>query len=105
MDTQTAARMLAELGHPTRLEIHRLLVRAAPQGLPVGALQRLLDLPASTLSHHILKLVNAGLVEQERVSRQLICRPRTDRLHALLDYLREECCAGIPGITDHGDEQ
>ncbi len=100
MDTQTAARMLAELGHPTRLEIHRLLVRAGPDGLPVGALQQLLGLPASTLSHHILRLVNAGLVTQERVSRQLICRPRPARLQALLDYVREECCAGIPGVTD-----
>lgn len=56
MDTDTAARLLSELGAPTRLAVVRLLVRAGPDGLVVGESQRLLEVPASTLSHHIAHL-------------------------------------------------
>ena len=95
MDTETAARMLAELGNTTRLEIFRLLVRAGPDGLPVGDIQEHLEIPGSTLSHHVSRLVWAGLVTQERQGRALICRPRHDRLGDVVDYLQAECCQGV----------
>ena len=53
MDLNTAANALRELGHPTRLSIYRELVRAGHEGLPVGELQKHLEIPASTLSHHL----------------------------------------------------
>lgn len=69
MDLNTAANALRELGHPTRLSIYRELVRAGHEGLPVGELQKHLEIPASTLSHHLSALISAGLISQERQSR------------------------------------
>ncbi|EMH2077949.1 ArsR/SmtB family transcription factor, partial [Citrobacter freundii] len=59
MDLNTAANALRELGHPTRLSIYRELVRAGHEGLPVGELQKYLEIPASTLSHHLSALISA----------------------------------------------
>jgi DNA-binding transcriptional ArsR family regulator len=58
----------------------------------VGEIQSELGIPASTLSHHISRLVWAGLVEQERQGRVLRCRPRFAALRALVDFLYQECC-------------
>ena len=64
-----AARCLAELGHAKRLQAFRLLVQAGEDGLPVGEIQRRLDIPKSTLAHHIGQLVATGLVTQTREGR------------------------------------
>ncbi len=95
METHQAAQCLEKLGNPTRLEIVRLLVRAGEDGLPVGDIRRHTGVPASTLSHHILHLVSAGLVRQQREGRVLRCRPDYDLLRSLVDMLTEECCAGV----------
>lgn len=93
MDLNTAANALRELGHPTRLSIYRELVRAGHEGLPVGELQKHLEIPASTLSHHLSALISAGLISQERQSRTLFCRPCYAQLEQLMAFLTEECCA------------
>ncbi len=95
MNLQQAARCLEKLGNPTRLEAYRLLVRAGPEGLPVGALQEHLGVPASTLSHHLSHLVNAGLVHQAREGRVLRCTPNYDLMQQLMGYLTEQCCQGV----------
>ncbi|WP_065647541.1 ArsR/SmtB family transcription factor [Pantoea eucrina] len=94
MDLNIAASALRELGHPTRLSVYRELVKAGHDGLPVGALQKRLGIPPSTLSHHISALMSAGLVSQERQSRTLFCRPCYAKLEQLMAFLTEECCAG-----------
>ena len=76
MQQELAAKRLAELGHSTRLGIFRHLVRGAPGGCPVGDVQRTLGIPGSTLTHHIARLVSAGLVEQHRDGRILYCIPQ-----------------------------
>lgn len=95
MELQHAARCLEKLGNPTRLEIFRLLVRAGETGLAVGRIQDHLGIPASTLSHHLSHLVNVGLVSQERESRVLRCKPNFKLMGQLVDFLGEECCAGV----------
>ncbi|MCG8358185.1 MAG: metalloregulator ArsR/SmtB family transcription factor [Kiloniellales bacterium] len=95
MNLNQAARCLEKLGNPTRLEIYRLLVRAGPEGLPVGALQEHLEIPASTLSHHVSHLVNAGLVHQAREGRVLRCTPNFKLMDELVGFLTEECCQGL----------
>lgn len=95
MTLETAADCLAQLGNPTRLAIYRLLVRAAPDGLSVGEIRTHLDVPPSTLTHHIQHLGLAGLVEQTRQGRVLICRADFDRMDALIAYLADECCLGV----------
>lgn len=86
------AKALKELGHPVRLTIFRRLVRSGYQGLAVGTLQEELDIPGSTLSHHIASLVSAGLLSQRRQGRVLYCVPEYDRLNGVIEFLREECC-------------
>lgn len=94
MELNLAAKRLAELGHRTRLSIFRHLVRCGPQGCPVGDVQRVMGIPGSTLSHHIGRLVSAGLVEQHRDGRTLYCVPKMEALNETMEYLTEECCQG-----------
>ena len=72
MKIETAADQLEALGNPTRLRVYRILVRAGREGLPVGRLQSRLAIAASTLSHHLRRLIEAGLVTQERQATTLI---------------------------------
>ncbi len=92
MLVETAASKLSELGHVTRLEIFRLLVKGGSTGLPVGEVQAALGVPGSTLTHHIARLVSVGLVEQRREGRTLFCVPQYNELDSLIQYLQEECC-------------
>ncbi|MEH6472056.1 MAG: metalloregulator ArsR/SmtB family transcription factor [Halopseudomonas sp.] len=92
MQIETAANKLAELGHTTRLEIFRYLVKSGRQGVPVGAIQSALNVPGSTLSHHITRLVSVGLVVQRREGRTLYCVPQYDELDGLITFLKQECC-------------
>ncbi|WP_375461104.1 ArsR/SmtB family transcription factor [uncultured Enterovirga sp.] len=93
MNIEQAARQLEALGNPTRLAIYRTLVRAGDNGLPVGSVQERLGLVASTLSHHLHRMILTGLVSQERQGTTLICRANYSAMHALVGYLVEECCA------------
>lgn len=97
MQTDQAAQKLAELGHPTRLEIFRHLVKGGRQGIPVGEIQSALAVPGSTLSHHISRLVSVGLVKQRREGRTLYCVPQYQELDQLLAFLREQCCVNEQG--------
>lgn len=93
-----AARGLAALGNVSRLRLFRLLVRAGPNGLNVTEIQRHLQSPASTLAHHLATLARAGLVEQERQGREVICTVSYTAVRTLADYLTDECCAGVKPI-------
>lgn len=93
MKLEDAAEQLEALGNPTRLAIYRFLIRFGQQGSPVGTIRKKLDIPASTLSHHIAKLVHSGLVTQERDSRSLYCRADLKNMDALMKFLVRNCCA------------
>jgi len=99
MDTdshiKSAATALASLGHESRLAVFRLLVRSGPEGLTVSDLLDHLDLPPSTLAHHLRTLVAAGLVVQERQGREIYNRPDFAVMTATLAFLTSECCAGV----------
>ena len=95
MNRGLAARCLAELGNLTRLDIYKLLVRAGPDGLNVGDIQTHLDVPASTLAFHLRGLINVGLVSQEKVGREVICRVKHSQLTAVIEFLLAECCKGF----------
>ena len=89
------ARQLEALGNPTRLAAYRRLVRAGPDGLPVGGLQAELGIPASTLSHHLHRLVDVDLVRQDRQGTQLICRANFAAMDFLVQFLASQCCADL----------
>jgi DNA-binding transcriptional ArsR family regulator len=95
MTEQDAALSLAALGHEARLKVFRLLVKAGPEGLPVGEIVRHLGLPPSTLSHHLGALVQAGLVSQERRGRETVNRADFAAMRRLLAFVESECCSGV----------
>jgi DNA-binding transcriptional ArsR family regulator len=92
MKIETSAKQLEALGNPTRLKLYRALVRAGDGGLPVGRLQDKLKLAASTLSHHLHRLILTGLVTQERQGTTLICRANYPAMRRLIGFLVDECC-------------
>ena len=92
MKIEDIAARLEALGHPTRLRLFRVLVRAGAPGLPVGQLQERLEIAASTLSHHLSRLVAVGLVGQERQATSLICRADFEAMRELVGSLEDECC-------------
>ena len=86
------ADMLSAMGTEPRLRIMQLLLSAHPDGLVVGDIQSELDIPNSTLSHHLEKLKNEGLVNARRESTFLRYTANTDALQELLQFLYAECC-------------
>lgn len=94
-EEQKAADALAALGSRTRLRVFKALVRAGPQGANVGTLQRHLDVPATTLAHHLATLNDAGLLSQQRLGREVICTADYKALNWVLEYVRAECCEGV----------
>ncbi len=95
LDTPRIARyadMFSAMGTEARLRIIQLLMTAEPQGLVVGDIQSELDIPNSTLSHHLDKLKNEGLVTVRREGTYLWYRANTRALKDLLSFLYAECC-------------
>jgi DNA-binding transcriptional ArsR family regulator len=85
--------MLSALGHEARLQIVRLLLSAHPHGLVVGEIQQRVEIPSSTLSHHLDALRREGLVEQRREGKYLRYLAAVDGLGELLGFLLAECCS------------
>ena len=94
METTEVVRSLAALAQPVRLQVFRALVVAGSGGMTPGTMAEGLDIPANTLSFHLKELSHAGLVTQERSSRNIIYRAAYGRMNALLGYLTENCCRG-----------
>ena len=86
------ADMFSAMGTEPRLRIMQLLLSAHPEGLVVGEIQSELDIPNSTLSHHLEKLKNECLVNVRRESTFLRCTANADALRELLQFLYAECC-------------
>jgi DNA-binding transcriptional ArsR family regulator len=94
LDVTRAASAFAALGSEQRLTVLKVLVRAGPQGLPIGELGQRSGVSGSTLTHHMKILATAGLVRQARDGRRIICIGAAyDEMQALSDYLLNECCA------------
>jgi DNA-binding transcriptional ArsR family regulator len=86
------AEQLGALGHPVRLSILRYVVQGKPEGTPAGEIQAKLDIPASTLSHHLERLASAGLLISRREGTFIYYRADYDELKVLTSYLWEDCC-------------
>ena len=94
-DAQLTARfadMLSAMGTEPRLRIVRLLLSAHPEGMVVGEIGTELDIPSSTLSHHLEKLKNEDLVSVRRDGTFLWYSANTEALQDLLGFLYAECC-------------
>ena len=95
MEEKDVVQSLAALAQPVRLQVFRALVVRGATGLTPGTMAEALNIPPNTLSFHLKELTHAGLVTQERASRNIIYRAAFDRMNALLGYLTENCCQGV----------
>lgn len=86
------AQRLKALGHSARLSIVRLVVQGPVEGTPAGEIQARLDIPGSTLSHHLSELTQAGLLKATRQATSIRYAAHFDHLRALTNYLWEDCC-------------
>jgi len=89
-----AAARFAALGSEQRLNVLRILVRAGPEGLNIGTLGDRSGITGSTLTHHVKLLVAAGLVDQRKQGRSIICAAVAhDAVQDMAQFLLTECCA------------
>src|SRR5271167_2575143 len=96
------ADMFTAIGTEPRLRIMQLLLSAHPDGLVVGEIQQELDIPNSTLSHHLDKLKAEDLVHVRRESTFLRYTAHTDALQELLQFLYAECCTRNKAVQPEG---
>lgn len=97
----TAAAAFSALGSEQRLQVLRTIVRAGPNGASIGELGKRSGVTGSTLTHHMKILSNAGLVEQSKQGRSIICVAAAyDEMHALSEFLLSECCADTECVSE-----
>jgi ArsR family transcriptional regulator len=96
MEKTNAVAALAALAQDNRLDVFRLLVEAGPDGMPAGEIAGALKLAPNTLTFHFDRLRMAGLVTVRRHGRSMIYAARFETMNALLSYLTENCCRGVP---------
>ena len=96
METKTAVAALAALAQETRLAVFRLLIEAGPEGVPAGAVAEAVQVPAATLSFHLKELSHAGLVSARQEGRFIFYAANFEHMAALMSYLTQNCCKGMP---------
>src|SRR6187549_1229181 len=94
MEKTDAVAALAALAQDNRLDVFRLLVQAGPEGLPAGQVADALDLAPNTLTFHLDRLREAGLVTVRRDGRSMIYAAQFETMNGLLGFLTENCCQG-----------
>jgi ArsR family transcriptional regulator, arsenate/arsenite/antimonite-responsive transcriptional repressor len=96
MEKASALAALAALAQENRLDVFRLLVEAGPDGMSAGAVAEALGLAPNTLTFHFDRLRQAGLVTVQRNGRSMIYSAHFETMNALLGFLTENCCGGVP---------
>jgi ArsR family transcriptional regulator, arsenate/arsenite/antimonite-responsive transcriptional repressor len=96
MEKTDAVAALSALAQDNRLDVFRLLVQAGPGGMPAGAVADALDLAPNTLTFHFDRLRTAGLVTARREGRSIIYAATFEQMNALIAFLTENCCGGVP---------
>ena len=96
MEQLETVKAFEALAHETRLAAFRLMIPAGAEGLPAGVIGERLDLAANSLSFHLTRLVNAGLVGGRRQGRHIYYAVDYARLSGLVAFLADDCCAAVP---------
>jgi len=94
MEKTAVTDALAALAQENRLDAFRLLVQAGPEGLASGEVAASLGVPANTLSFHLDRLRQAGLVTVRRDGRSMIYAARYETMNTLIGFLTDNCCGG-----------
>jgi DNA-binding transcriptional ArsR family regulator len=100
MEIQAAVNALAGLAQETRLATYRLLVQAGPSGLAAGRIADALGASAATLSFHLKEMTHAGLITSRTEGRYVIYSADFAQMNALMAYLTEHCCQGLPCVVE-----
>jgi len=98
MDEQLAVEAMVSLGHADRIRAFRLLMRHVPDGMRAGELSEALGISPSALTFHLGVLKRARLVHARRSQRSIIYYPVLDQMHAVLEFLMNDCCQGNPQV-------
>lgn len=89
---ERSAAQLSALGHPVRLKILRYVVQGGEGGSSAGDIQAHVGMPASTLSHHLRRLVDAELMTSRSEGTYQLYAANYASLRSLTDYVWEDCC-------------
>jgi len=98
METSHVVAALSALAQETRLGIFKLLVQTGPSGMSAGGIAKELGVVASTLSHHLGLLEQAGLIRSARRGRNVIYTCNVEGVRRLLVFLVHDCCDGNPEL-------
>lgn len=96
MENKEAVAALAALAQETRLGVFRLLIAAGPEGLSPGVLGEKLGVAPATLSFHLKELSHASLISSRQESRFIYYSANFERMAALMTFLTQNCCSGMP---------
>lgn len=96
MKTNEATKIFEALSSDVRLDLFRLLVKNAPDGLVAGEISSQLDIPSTNLSFHLKAVVHSGLVSVEREGRFMRYRANIPMMLDMVAYLTSECCSDNP---------
>jgi DNA-binding transcriptional ArsR family regulator len=96
MEIKQAVAALGALAQDTRLAIFRLLVEAGPEGMPAGQISEMLGVAPATLSFHLKELSHAGLAHARSEGRFIFYSADFERMAALMTFLTQNCCRGMP---------
>ena len=101
LSIEKAASCFAALGSEQRLSILKILVRSGPVGLTIGELGDCSGVTGSTLTHHMKILTHAGMVEQKKNGRSIICAAVSfDEIQKLSEFLLQDCCVDTKVTRD-----
>ncbi|MDR0238762.1 MAG: helix-turn-helix domain-containing protein [Deltaproteobacteria bacterium] len=96
MEIKCATSIFEALSSESRLEVFRLLVKHAPDGLVAGEIARQLDIPSTNLSFHLKALLHSRLINMEKEGRFWRYRANIPLMLETIAYLTAECCSGKP---------
>lgn len=96
METKDALAALDALAQESRLAVFRLLVQVGPDGMAASRIAEHLDISPSSLSFHLKELTHAGLITPRQNGRFVIYSAHFSTMNALLAFLTENCCGGVP---------
>ncbi len=96
METKHASILFEALSSEHRLDIFRLLVKSAPQGLVAGEIAKILQIPTTNLSFHLKNIVQSGLAQVEREGRFMRYKANIPLMLEIVGFLTEKCCDSDP---------
>lgn len=96
MQSKQASKIFEALSSDVRLDLFRLLVKNAPDGLVQGDIAKQLHIPSTNLSFHLKAIVQSGLVDVAREGRFMRYKANIPLMLQIVGYLTEECCSGNP---------